>query len=336
MTNQHKLNEGKILVTGGAGFIGSAVVYELNKRGFTNIIITDYLGSDDKWKNLLGLEFEEFFPVQQMRKSIVEGGSIVADIQTIFHLGACSCTTERNMDFLADNNYRITMELALFACRRGIRFVYASSAATYGDGSQGFDDDESLLPRLRPLNAYGFSKHLFDLHAHKLGLLKHITGLKYFNVFGPNEEHKGEMRSVISKVYNEAKNNGVVKLFKSYHPNYADGESVRDFIYVKDAARMTVEICLRTDATGIFNIGTGKARSWNEVALAIFSALGTPPNIQYTEMPSALRDKYQYFTQAKMDKFLRFLPEAGARFTLESAVEDYIKNYLLPEKRLAE
>jgi ADP-L-glycero-D-manno-heptose 6-epimerase len=336
MSKTHSLERGTILVTGGAGFIGSAVVHELNLRGYTNILISDYLGCDEKWKNLVKLKFDEFCPVELVRKSIIEEGDLTANVRTIFHLGACSSTTEKNMDYLADNNYRSTLEIAKFAVKRGVRLVYASSAATYGDGSQGFDDADENLLRLRPLNAYGFSKHMFDVHAQKLGLLKHITGLKYFNVYGPNEQHKGDMRSVISKVYSEAEKTGVIRLFKSHHPDYADGESLRDFIYVKDAARMTVDIAERSDAAGIYNVGTGRARSWNDVAKAIFAALGREPRIEYVDMPENLRGKYQYYTEARMQKFLMLMPEGGARYSLEDAVCDYVKNYLLTGKFLGD
>lgn len=333
---KHNLGRGQILVTGGAGFIGSAVIHELNRRGLANILVTDFFGTDEKWKNLARLNFAEFRSVADVRASIREMGDLTANVTTIFHLGACSSTTERDMDYLADNNYRFTMELMDFSVRRGVRLVYASSAATYGDGSRGFDDNEEKLSELRPLNAYGFSKHLADLHARSRGWLRKVTGLKYFNVFGPNEGHKGDMRSVISKVYREARDNGVIKLFKSHHPKYGDGESVRDFIYVKDAARMTVDIAENAAATGIYNIGTGKARSWNDVARAIFAALGVTPRIEYIEMPEALRGKYQYFTEARMEKFLRVCPDSGCKFTLEDAVADYVKNYLVPEKFLGD
>ena len=336
MNRTHRLEKGVILVTGAAGFIGSAVVHELNLRGYSNILVSDFLGCDEKWKNLVKLNFDEFCPVNELRKSILEEGTLAADVRTIFHLGACSSTTERDMDYLADNNYRTTLELARFAVKRRVRLVYASSAATYGDGSQGFDDSEENLLRLRPLNAYGFSKHLTDVHLQKSGLLKSVTGLKYFNVFGPNEQHKCDMRSVISKVCSDAAKSGVIRLFKSHDPRYADGESVRDFIYVKDAARMTVDISECVDAVGLFNIGSGRARSWNDVARAIFAALGREVCIEYIDMPESLVGKYQYFTEARMEKFLRLFPESGVRFSLEEAVSDYVKNYLLTGKFLGD
>ncbi len=333
---KHNLSRGVILVTGGAGFIGSAIIHELNRRGLSNILVTDFLGTDEKWKNLVPLRFAEFQPVAAVRESVRTMGDLTANVTTIFHLGACSSTTERDVDYLADNNYRFTMELMEFAVKRGVRLVYASSAATYGDGSLGFEDEEEKLPMLRPLNAYGFSKHLTDVHAWQKGWLKKVAGLKYFNVFGPNEEHKGDMRSVISKVYREARDSGIIRLFKSHHPKYGDGESVRDFIYVKDAARMTVDLAENAAATGLYNIGTGRARSWNDVARAIFAALGVEPRIEYCEMPEALRGKYQYFTEARMEKFLRVCPGGGCKFSLEEAVADYVKNYLVAEKFLGE
>lgn len=316
-----------IVVTGGAGFIGSAVVWKLNQLGQNKIIIVDELGKDDKWKNLVPLKFEDFIHKDDFIEMILDE-DIPFDISAIIHMGANSSTTEKDADHLFTNNYQYTKELAAYCLEKNIRFIYASSAATYGDGSLGFDDDESKLETLRPLNMYGYSKQLFDLWAKKNNVFDNIVGLKYFNVYGPNEYHKGDMRSVVHKAFEQIRDEGKVKLFKSLNAKYKDGEQLRDFIYIKDAVDMTLFFLDKPDVNGLFNIGTGKARTWNDLVTAIFKAINKPVNIEYIDLPEHLREKYQYFTEANMNK----IKKAGYTVpisNLEDGVADYVKNYLL-------
>ena len=311
----------KIIVTGGAGFIGSNLVETLNQKGEDRIIIVDHLNEGNKWKNLLGLKFLDYIEKDEFLEKIEKG--YFKDVSAIVHLGACSNTTVKDLHYLYLNNYKYSQKLALFALENEINFIYASSAATYGDGSMGFSDEETLLPKLKPLNPYGFSKHLFDLWLYYNGLLNQVVGLKYFNVFGEKEFHKGEMRSVVLKAYEEIKKEGKVKLFKSYHPDYKDGEQLRDFIYVKDAVEVTIFFLENPKIKGIFNVGTGKARSFKDLVLAIFSALSLPPNIEYIEMPEYLKNRYQYFTQADITK-LRKIGYNTPMWELESAIKNYV------------
>jgi ADP-L-glycero-D-manno-heptose 6-epimerase len=242
-------------------------------------------------------------------------------------MGACTSTTETDASFLMQNNFQYTKILAAWACEHRIRFIYASSAATYGGGSKGFKDDEEKLDELRPLNMYGYSKHLFDLWARRHGMLKDIAGLKYFNVFGPNEYHKADMRSFVLKAYEQIQAQGKVRLFKSHNPDYADGEYKRDFLYVKDAVDMTLFFLDNPQVNGIFNIGTGSARTWNDMVKAVFTALNKKPNIEFIEMPENLQKQYQYFTQADITR----LHSTGYKkqiSSLEDAVTDYVRNYL--------
>jgi ADP-L-glycero-D-manno-heptose 6-epimerase len=326
---------GRILVTGGAGFIGSALVWALNQRGINDIVITDFLGSDEKWRNLVPLQFADYVEAAQFRSRLTQDGEAFGKFSTVFHLGACSATTERNAAYLIDNNYAVTKELAELALSRGTRFIYASSAATYGDGTEGMEDrNEDLLPRLRPLNMYGYSKHLFDLHAQRQGWLGQIVGLKYFNVFGPNEDHKGDMRSLVHKAYQQIQDTGSVRLFKSYKPEFRDGEQKRDFLYVKDAVAMTLHFAeTATQVGGLYNLGSGEANTWLTLANAIFSALERKPNIEFIEMPDVLKGKYQYFTQADISK-LRGTGYSQAMTPLAEAVRDYVQNHLVPDRRL--
>jgi len=285
---------GRILVTGGAGFIGSSLIWALNQRGITDIVVTDILGTDEKWRNLVPLKFSDYVEADVFRDRLNNQGSAFGKFSAAFHLGACSATTERDASYLINNNFALTKELATWAMEQDTRFVYASSAATYGDGEQGMDDQSEDIARLRPLNMYGYSKHLFDLHAQQHGWLDRIVGVKYFNVFGPNEDHKGDMRSLVNKAYQQITETGKVGLFKSYHPDYKDGEQMRDFLYVKDAVEMTLHFAEQgIQANGLYNLGSGEANTWITLTRAIFAALGKDPQIDFIEMPLALRGKYQ-------------------------------------------
>ena len=320
-----------IVVTGGAGFIGSALVRELNLRGYSNIFIVDQKNHPEKEKNLDGLNFIKLFDKQTFLNSVMNRN--LPPIKTLIHMGACSSTTETNADYLQKNNFRYTMELALYAVEQNVRFIYASSAATYGDGSQGYDDDESILESLSPLNLYGESKQCFDLWAKKQNLLDRIVGLKYFNVYGPNEYHKGEMQSLVRKGFLQIQETGKLKLFKSYKPEYGDGEQVRDFVYIRDAVAMTLFFMEHTSIGGLFNIGAGAARTWNDLANALFSAMGRESNIEYVDMPKLIRDQYQYHTCAQMTKLHGTGYNETSTF-LEEGVRDYVQNYLNLKKRL--
>lgn len=329
---------GRILVTGGAGFIGSALVWALNQRGHTDIVVTDFLGTDEKWKNLVPLKLADYVEADAFRRKLVENGEAFGKFSTVFHLGACSATTEKNAAYLADNNYTVTKELAAWSLRAKARFIYASSAATYGDGAQGMDDKDENLHRLRPLNMYGYSKHLFDLHAQREGWLKRIVGVKYFNVFGPNEDHKGDMRSLVNKAYQQIQSTGRVQLFKSHKPEYKDGEQMRDFLYVKDAVEMTLHFAENPQgvaAGGLFNLGSGEANTWLTLTRAIFAALNRQPQIDFIDMPEVLRGKYQYYTRADISK-LRATGYDRKMTPLPEAVRDYVQNYLAPGKKLGE
>jgi ADP-L-glycero-D-manno-heptose 6-epimerase len=327
---------GRILVTGGAGFIGSALVWALNSRGIDDIVVSDILHTDEKWRNLVPLRYAEYVEGPALRARISQSPGAFGKFSAVFHLGACSSTTERNASYLIDNNTAFTRELAGWAMASGARFIYASSAATYGDGAQGMDDKDPSIERLRPLNMYGYSKHLFDLHARRLGWLDRIVGVKYFNVFGPNEDHKADMRSVVAKANVQIRETGRVSLFKSYDPKYPDGSQMRDFLYVKDAVEMTLHFAERgSSAGGLFNVGSGEANTWLTLADGIFSALGREPVVEFVDMPETLRAKYQYFTKADISK-LRASGYDRPVTPLSDAVADYVRNYLVPGKRLGE
>jgi ADP-L-glycero-D-manno-heptose 6-epimerase len=326
----HDLSRGKIVVTGGAGLIGSAVLWALNRRGLDDILIVDRLDASEKWKHLVPLRFADYVEADEFARSLATGRSF-GDIRTIFHLGACSSTTETDAEFLLRNNYQYTKNLALWACAQDARFVYASSAATYG-ALEADLSDEADLHELRPLNAYAYSKHLFDLYSLRTGLDQRICGLKYFNIFGPNEDHKGEMRSIVQKAFEQIRDCGSVRLFKSYRPQYRDGEQQRDFLYVKDAAEMTLHLA-EAGATGIFNVGSGVPHTWLQLVKPIFAALGVPERIEFIEMPAQLRGKYQYYTCARMDR-LRATGYDRPVTPLADAVGDYVTNYLLPQRPL--
>lgn len=318
-----------IVVTGGAGFIGSALVWKLNKLGYDKIIIVDELGKDEKWKNLNGLKFSDFFHKDDFMGLVLQRG-LPFKATSIIHLGACSSTTEKDADYLMDNNYHYSQELAKYCLENGVRFIYASSAATYGDGSNGYNDDENSLGELRPLNMYGYSKHLFDSWIKRNSLIDKVVGLKYFNVYGPNEYHKGEMRSVVHKAFEQVRDTGKVRLFKSYRLEFKDGEQKRDFIYIKDAVDMTLYFLDHQDKNGIFNIGTGHAQTWVELVKALFDAVGKPVNIEFIDMPEEIREKYQYFTEANLKK-LRIAGYDKTILNVREGVTDYVKNYLLKD-----
>lgn len=319
-----------IIITGAAGLIGSGVVRYLNDRGKgSELILVDDLNHPEKIKNLSGKTYQKLIPIASLFDWL-KGRE--AGIGAFIHLGACSDTLEQNTAFLEENNTAYTRRLAEYALQHGHRFIYASSAATYGDGTQGFSDDHTLLPTLQPLNLYGKSKHRFDLWALKEGVLDQIVGLKYFNVFGPNEAHKGRMASMVYKMIPLIQKEGVIRLYKSFEPDrYADGEQCRDFIYLKDAVAMTCQF-LENSRGGIFNIGMGKPTTWNTLARAVFKALGLPPSIEYIDMPPAMRGQYQNYTCAQMSKYSQD-KELTLQYDIDQAVRDDIQNYLLIDKR---
>ncbi len=322
------------IVTGGAGFIGSAMVAKLNEQGIDDIVVVDDLGSSEKWKNLSNKRILDYLHKEQLLEALesesldllLPGGA--TPIKAIIHLGACSATTETNAEYMMQNNYRYSKALAEWAISEKVRFIYASSAATYGDIEQGFDDSEAVVSSLRPLNVYALSKQLFDIWAIQQGYLDRMVGVKFFNVFGPNEYHKDDMRSVVHKAFEQIQEKGSLKLFKSYRSEFSDGDQKRDFVYVKDCVDVLWWMLQTPTVNGLFNLGTGQARSWNDLGRAVFSALGKAENIEYIEMPAHLQGKYQYFTQAEMKK----LKDAGCPVTfrsLEDAVADYVQNHLL-------
>lgn len=315
-----------IIVTGGAGFIGSALIRELNRRGHEDVLVVDELEEGEKWKNLRSLAFRDYQHKTEFRENVRQG-TLPYEPEAVFHLGACSSTTETDATYLMDNNYRYTKELARWALERDIRFVYASSAATYGDGSNGYVDDHELIPELEPLNKYAFSKQRFDELAYREGWLDEIVGLRYFNVYGPNEYHKGEMRSVVNKSYPQVINNGTIRLFKSHRDDVEHGQQKRDFLYVKDAVDMSLSFLENPDLTGIYNVGTGRARPFDDLAASIFDALDEPVEIEYFDMPDHIRPNYQYYTEADLSK-LRDAGYDGEITSLEDGIEDYVTNYL--------
>jgi len=327
--------ENRILVTGGAGFIGSALVWELNRRGFENIIVSDRLSSDEKWKNLVPLKFHDYLDGGDLEQRVRTAPELLGKFDVILHLGACSATTEKDADYLMRNNYEFTKVLAEWGLSKGSRFVYASSAATYGDGSLGMDDTMADLHRLRPLNMYGYSKHLFDLHARRTGMADRIVGMKYFNVYGPNEDHKADMRSVVHKAYGQILQTGRVQLFMSDRPDYKDGEQMRDFLYVKDAIKMTLHLASEPTAGGLYNLGSGQAHTWVQLVTAIFAALGKEPCIDFVPMPEHLKAKYQYYTCAEIAR-LRDSGYNEPLFSLTEAVRDYVQGYLVGDRRLGD
>lgn len=321
-----------IIVTGGAGFIGSALVWKLNELGRDDIVVVDVFDETEKWKNLVPLRFADVFDKDDFGHMLSSDFLKRFEVETVFHMGACSSTTEKNFDFLLRNNYEYTKYLCEKCVENNVKFIYASSAATYGDGSNGYPDDESLLETLRPLNGYAYSKQLFDLWAKKSGLFDKIVGLKYFNVYGPNEYHKGEMRSVVNKCYEQVVMEGSARLFSSDKDGIEDGGQRRDFIYVKDAVDMTLHFMNNRILSGIYNIGTGNAHSFNELVSPIFNALDRKADIEYFSMPENLKEKYQYFTEADISK-LRGTGYDKPVTPIHDAVVDYVSNYLDTGKR---
>lgn len=319
------VHKSMIVITGGAGFIGSAMLWKLNEAGRSDIMVVDEIGTTEKWQNLAGLRFQEYLHKSDFLRLVHENK--LPPVEAIIHMGAISATTERDADLLMRNNFEYTRDLALYSIRNSIRYLYASSAATYGDGDQGYSDEDSSTYTLRPLNMYGYSKHLFDLWALREKVTDKMVGLKFFNVFGPNEYHKDDMASVVYKAYNQINEKGSVKLFKSHRPDFADGGQSRDFVYVKDCIEVMYWLLKKPTVNGIFNVGTGKARSFKDLVTATFAAMNKPVNIEYIPMPEHLQGKYQYFTEANMTKLYR--SRCPIKFkSLEENVADYVQNHL--------
>ncbi|MCC6163191.1 MAG: ADP-glyceromanno-heptose 6-epimerase [Acidobacteria bacterium] len=326
------LERARVLVTGGAGFIGSALVWGLNERGSSRIVIADRLGTDAKWRNLRALRFEDYVEADDLLPRLDAG--TLGDFDLVLHMGACSATTEQDASYLVRNNYEFSKDLCLWADRHGARVVYASSAATYGDGTAGMDDDAARIETLRPLNMYGYSKLIHDRWARDNGLLQRMAGLRFFNVFGPNESHKGDMRSVVDKACAEIRANGTVRLFRSHRPDYRDGEQQRDFVYVKDIVDMTLHVAA-TGASGLFNLGSGQAHTWLDLVRPIFAALNVPERIEFVDMPEVLRGTYQYHTQADIAR-LRASGYAKTPTPLATAVTEYVRDYLVRDRHLGD
>ncbi|MEQ8585657.1 MAG: ADP-glyceromanno-heptose 6-epimerase [Thalassobaculaceae bacterium] len=322
-----------IIVTGGAGFIGSNLVAGLEQAVGGDIVVVDRLGTDEKWRNIAKRDLAAIVPPEDFFEFLERHRG---DVETIFHLGAISATTERDADLIVRENITLPLRLWHWCSENRTRLIYASSAATYGDGSASFDDDTDpdALARLRPMNAYGWSKHAFDRRAIRLALSgvhpPQWVGLKFFNVYGPNEYHKGSMKSVVAQITPKIVAGETAKLFTSHHPDYPDGGQLRDFVYVDDCVRVMLWLLESRGVNGLYNLGTGAARSFADLARSVFAALGQEERIEFIEMPDAIRDRYQYFTQARMDR----LREAGYpdQFTtLEEGVRRYVKGFLTSE-----
>lgn len=314
------------IITGGAGFIGSAMLWQLNQQGIDDVVLVDHLGTDDKWRNLVKLTYADYIHRERFR-DLLQRDALPWKVEAIIHLGACSDTTEADGDFLMENNFQFSRDICRYALDKGARFIQASSAATYGDGSLGFSDDPDLLPKLRPLNLYAYSKHLLDLWLVRHGLDKEVASLKFFNVYGPNEYHKGEMRSVACKAYKQITKHGDLELFRSTSPDISDGEQKRDFVYVKDCTALMSWLLENRHINGIHNVGSGRARSFNDLGRAVFSAMQRSCRITYVDMPRMLHGKYQNFTQADMN----WLDKVGCPIkmtSLEDGVTDFVQNYL--------
>jgi len=322
-----------IVITGAAGFIGSNLVTHLNNQGYENLLLVDDLGSDGKWKNLVGKKFVDLISIGELF-AFLDGRE--REIEAFIHLGACSDTCETDGDYLMDNNYHFSVALCEYALEHEHRFIFASSAATYGNGEHGFKDDHDKIELLKPQNLYAFSKQLFDLYLQKEGLLDRVVGLKFFNVFGPNENHKGSMTSIIYKMYEQYHKDKKVRLFKSTDPKIADGDQKRDFIYVKDAVKMCGNLLddAFKDVSGIFNIGTGNATTFNQMADSFFEALGVEKSLEYIDMPDQLKKQYQNYTCADMQKYLEVHKQKDLGcMSIKEAVKDYVQNYLVTDER---
>jgi ADP-L-glycero-D-manno-heptose 6-epimerase len=315
-----------IIVTGAAGFIGSILAQDISRKGKQNLLLVDKFTKPAKWKNLVGMNFTDIMD-RDIFLNQLEGGKI-KDVELVIHMGACTDTTEFNMDYLMAQNYEYSKRLCSWCINNGVRLIYASSAAVYGDGAKGFSDRDELAFELKPLNPYGFSKLLFDKWVINNGYHKSVVGLRFFNVFGPNEYHKNKMSSVIHRAFPMAKKEGAIKLFKSYVKEIEHGNQKRDFIYVKDIIKVVDFFMSNKNISGIFNLGTGKARSFNDLAASMLKALDKKVVIEYFDMPDEIRDKYQYFTEAD-DKRLLNAGYTGGFTDLEAAVTDYVQNYLL-------
>lgn len=321
------------IITGGAGFLGSALLWRLNQAGVDDILVVDDLGHGEKWKNLLARRYADYMHRDKFIRLVRQGGPAPWPVESVTHFGACSSTTETDAEFLMSNNFHYSRDVCLWAMEHGARYIQASSAATYGDGSQGFDDDAASLDALRPLNMYGYTKHLFDLWAARQKILGCIVSLKFFNVYGPNEYHKGNMRSVVCKAHAEIRATGKLRLFRSCRSDCPDGGQSRDFVYVKDAAMITTWLLQHPEVKGIYNVGTGRARTWNELARSVFTAMDLPERVEYVDMPDHLRGKYQDYTCARMDRLLAAgCPPCGVG--LEEGVADYVRGYLEPARCL--
>ena len=320
-----------ILITGAAGFIGSAVAAALNLQGRSDLLLCDRFGKKDKWKNVIGLKYRFFINRDDLFDFLREN-PLSKTIEAVIHLGACSDTTETDMDYLFENNVNFSIKLCQWSIENNSRFVYASSAAVYGDGSLGFSDNDDLTPQLRPLNKYGFSKWLFDMWLLENNLIGRVVGLRYFNVFGPNEYHKRKMASVVFRSFPMANKEGRVRLFESHISNIANGEQARDFVYIDEAVDITLFVLNNKEVNGIFNAGTGRVHSFNELAEGLFNGLDKKPLIEYFPMPEELRNRYQYFTLADMSRLRSFnYPEHVDRFKEYTA--RYVSKYLLPGYR---
>ncbi len=317
-----------IVVTGGAGFIGSALIWQLNLRGLTDILVVDHLAETEKWRNLSARKYADYMHRDDFLEWLPRHGN---EVSTVFHMGACSATTERDVDFLMRNNYAYTKAMWQWGVAHHGRVIYASSAATYGGGEAGYDDDTTQLDRLRPLNAYGYSKQRFDQWALRQVAEERVpaqwVGLKFFNVYGPNEYHKGGMASVVYHAFGQARDDNEVRLFKSYRDDIGDGQQRRDFVYVKDTVAVMGWLLDHPEVSGIFNLGTGQARTFRELAEATVAALPDPVPIRYIDMPHPLRSRYQYFTEAGMSR-LRAVGYSAPFTSLEDGVGDYVRNHL--------
>lgn len=314
-----------ILVTGGAGFIGSNLVAALEARG-KRVVVADWLGKDDKWRNIAKRDLEAIVPPEQLFDFLDDAGD---GLEAIFHMGAISSTTETDVDLIVENNIRLSSALWNWCRNNRKRLVYASSAATYGDGANGFVDDESIegLARLRPLNPYGWSKHQFDRWVARRAIdvrPAQVAGLKFFNVYGPNEYHKGGQRSVAEQIYPFARRGEAFPLFKSHRPDYADGGQLRDFVWVGDCVAVMLWLLDNPNVNGLFNVGSGKARSFADLTAAVYTAAGAKPQMVFRDMPESMRDRYQYFTEANLDK-LRQAGFTQPMTSLEDGVRQYVK-----------